>query len=264
MSRTAPIIDGIEENGMTSCRCKLLGGLRWVCLFIAIASVGGTSAAQSGPTAGWPDRPIRLILPSAAGGAGDLASRLVAQKLSERLGQQVIVNNRPGGSGIVGSTAVAHAAPDGYTIGLVTASTHAASPALKRNTPYDAVKEFAPIALIGNLPIVIASFPGLPAKNVSELVALAKSKPTSLNSAWAATLPYLAALVFCNETGIELSYVNHKGSGQAALDLIEGRIDLQFGTISPILALIRDGKLRPLALTSAKRTQSLPRRAGGG
>jgi tripartite-type tricarboxylate transporter receptor subunit TctC len=243
---------------MTSSPRELSGGLGWVCLFIAIVGAPGTSAAQSDSVAGWPDRPIRLILPTAAGGAGDISSRLVAQKLSERLGQQVIVENRAGASGVVGSVAVARAAPDGYTIGQVSASTHAASSVLTRNLPYDAVKDFAPISLIGTLPLVIAGYPGLPVRTIGELVAFAKSKPKLLNNAWAATLPYLSALLFCSEAGIELNHVAYKGSGQASLDLVEGRIDLQFGTISPILSLIRDGKLRPLAVTSAKRTDSLP------
>jgi tripartite-type tricarboxylate transporter receptor subunit TctC len=241
-----------------ACLRGLSNRLRWICLFMAIVGAPGISAAQPDSAAGWPNRSIRLILPSAAGGAGDITSRLVGNKLSERLGQQVIVDNRPGGNGIVGSTAVARAAPDGYTIGLVTASTHAASPALTRNMPYDVVQDFAPISLFGNLPIVIASFPGLPVKTVQELIALAKSRPKALNSAWAATMPYLAALVFCNEAGIEFSHVPYKGSGQASIDLLAGRIDLQFGTISPILALIQEGKLRALAVTSAKRTRSLP------
>jgi tripartite-type tricarboxylate transporter receptor subunit TctC len=243
---------------MTSSLRELSGGLRWICLFIAIVGTPGRSAAQSDTVAGWPDRPIRLILPTAAGGAGDISSRLVAQKLSERLGQQVIVENRAGASGVVGSVAVARAAPDGYTIGQVSASTHAASSVLTRNLPYDAVKDFAPISLIGTLPLVIATYPGLPAATIGELVAFAKSKPKSLANAWAATFPYLSALLFCSEAGIELNHVPYKGSGQASLDLVEGRIDLQFGTISPTLALLREGKLRPLAVTSGKRTDSLP------
>ncbi len=162
---------------MTSYLRELSRGLRWVCLFIARVGAPGTSAAQSDPVAGWPNRPIRLILPTAAGGAGDISSRLVAQKLSERLGQQVMVDNRAGASGVVGSVTVARAAPDGYTIGQVSASTHAASSALTRNLPYDAFKDFAPISLIGILPLVIASYPGLPVKTIAELVALAKIKP---------------------------------------------------------------------------------------
>jgi len=228
------------------------------CVLILAAIAPATVAAQPESSSTWPSRPIRLILPSAAGGAGDITSRLIAQKLSERLGQQVVVENRVGASGVVGSTAVARAAPDGYTLGLVTASTHAASPALTKNMPYDAEKDFAPITLIGILPIVVAAFPGLPAKNIAELVGMAKSKPGSLANGWAATLPYLTSLLFSTQTGIQLNHIPYKGSGQASMDLVEGRIQMQFGTISPILALLREGKLKPLAVTSAKRTESLP------
>jgi tripartite-type tricarboxylate transporter receptor subunit TctC len=214
--------------------------------------------AQSDPTAGWPNRPIRVILPSAAGGAGDIVSRLVAQKLGERLGQQFVIENRPGGNGIIGSAAIANSAPDGYTIGLVTASTHAAAPAIGQNMPFDAIKDFAPISLMGNLPIVLAVHPGLPAKDLKEFVALAKAKPKEINNAWGAAMPLLAALLFGKEAGIELNHIPYKGSGQASVDLVEGRIQAQFGTVSPILALIREGKLRALAVTSSQRTAALP------
>jgi tripartite-type tricarboxylate transporter receptor subunit TctC len=226
---------------------------------VSVAVLGMSLAlAQTASQSAWPNRPIRLILPSAAGGAGDTTSRLVAQKLSERLGQQVVVENRPGAAGVVGSTAIARAEPDGYTIGLLTASTHAASAALNRDLPYDAAADFAPISMIGDLPIVVAGYPGLSAKNLTDLVAAAKAKPNSIANGWAATLPYLAALLFSQRTGIRLNHIPYMGSGQASMDLVEGRIQIQFGTITPILALLRDGKLTPFAVTSAKRTAALP------
>jgi tripartite-type tricarboxylate transporter receptor subunit TctC len=225
---------------------------------LALVAAPASVAAQPDPSAGWPSRPIRMILPSAAGGAGDIVSRLIAQKLSERVGQQVVVENRTGGSGVVGSVAIAKAAPDGYTFGLSSASTHAASAALTRDLPYDAVKDFASITLIGSLPIVVAAYPGLPAKSLAELVAMAKAKPGSLNNGWAATLAYLAGLVFAQRAEIELNHIPYKGSGQASIDLMEGRIQMQFGTIASILGLIRDGKLRALAVTSGQRTRALP------
>lgn len=229
---------------------------RGIGLSILVGALPASAAAQS--EAAWPTRPIRVILPSAAGGAGDITTRLIAQKLSDRLGQQVVVENRTGGAGVVGSAAIANAAPDGYTIGLLSASTHAASPALTRDMPYDADKGFAPITLTGTLPIVLAVFPGLPVKSIGELVSAAKSKPGTLANGWAATLPYLTALLFASQAGVELNHIPYKGSGQAAVDLIEGRIQMQFGTISPILALLQEGKLKPLAVTSAKRARSLP------
>jgi tripartite-type tricarboxylate transporter receptor subunit TctC len=225
---------------------------------VAIAVKPSGAVAQTVGDSTWPNRPIRLILPSAAGGAGDIASRLIAQVLSQRLGQQIVVENRPGAAGVVGSTAIARAAPDGYTIGLLTASTHAASAALSVDLPYKADADFAPIAMIGDLPVVIAAYPGLPAKNIAEFVAAAKAKPGSIANGWAAMLPYLAALLFSQRTGIELNHIPYKGSGQASMDLVEGRIQVQFGTISPILALLREGKIKPLAVTSAKRSSMLP------
>jgi tripartite-type tricarboxylate transporter receptor subunit TctC len=228
------------------------------CVLLTALVVPPVAYAQSDPTAGWPNRPIRVILPSAAGGAGDIVSRLVAQKLGERLGQQFVIENRPGGNGIIGSAAIANSAPDGYTIGLVTASTHAAAPAIGQNMPFDAIKDFAPISLMGNLPIVLAVYPGLPAKDLKEFVALAKAKPKEINNAWGAAMPLLAALLFGKEAGIELNHIPYKGSGQASVDLVEGRIQAQFGTVSPILALIRQGKLRALAVTSSQRTAALP------
>jgi tripartite-type tricarboxylate transporter receptor subunit TctC len=235
-----------------------MGAVRAVGVAVAVALTASVAAAQTTDTSGWPNRPIRLILPSAAGGAGDTTSRLVAQKLSERLGQQVVVENRAGAAGVVGSTAIARAAPDGYTIGLLTASTHAASAALNPELAYKADADFAPISMIGDLPIVIAAYSGFPAKTLAELVSAAKAKPGSVANGWAATLPYLAALLFSQRTETQFNNVPYKGSGQASMDLVEGRIQIQFGTITPILALLRDGKLRPLAVTSAKRTGALP------
>ncbi len=230
---------------------------------VAIAVKPSGAVAQTVGDSTWPNRPIRLILPSAAGGAGDIASRLIAQVLSQRLGQQIVVENRPGAAGVVGSTAIARAAPDGYTIGLLTASTHAASAALSVDLPYKADADFAPIAMIGDLPVVIAAYPGLPAKNIAEFVAAAKAKPGSIANGWAAMLPYLAALLFSQRTGIELNHIPYKGSGQASMDLVEGRIQVQFGTISPILALLREGKIKPLAVTSAKRSEHAAQHADG-
>lgn len=228
------------------------------CGLLLLAMIGmATAHAQSDPHA-WPNRSIKLILPSAAGGAGDITSRLLAQKLSERLGQQVVIENRPGGNGIIGSMAIASATPDGYTIGMISASTHSAAPAIVQSMPFDAIKDFAPISLMGNLPLVLAVNPNLAAKTLPEFVALAKAKPKEITNAWGAAMAYLAALLFCKEVGIELNHIPYKGSGQAAVDLVEGRIHAQFGTVSPILSLIKDGKLRALAVTSRQRTAALP------
>jgi len=207
-----------------------------------------------------PDRPMRLIVPFPAGSATDTVSRILMQKLGVRLGQQVVVENRPGASGSIGIDMIAKAAPDGATIGLITASTHGVAPALGTKLPYDPIKDFKPIAMVGAAPYVLVMYPGVLAKTVAELVALAKTKPGELNygSAGLASVAHLAAALFASETGIELTHVPYKSSAQSSIDMITGRLDMQFATVAPTLQNIRDGKLRALATTGRKRVFVLP------
>jgi tripartite-type tricarboxylate transporter receptor subunit TctC len=183
----------------------------------------------------------------------------MAQRLSAKFGQQFIVENRPGASGTLGVDTVAKAAPDGTTIGLITASTHGVTPALGTKLPYDSINDFKPISMIGAAPYVLVLYPGIPAKSVTELVALAKTKPGQLNygSAGLASLAHLAAALFASDMGIELTHVPYKSSAQSSIDIITGRLDMQFATVGPTLANIRDGKLRALATTGRKRVSSL-------
>jgi len=147
-------------------------------LSIALASaVIATSAIAEAGEDGWPERPLRLVVPFPAGSSTDIIARIVAQKLSHRLGQQVVIENRAGASGNIGADAVAKAAPDGYTIGIATASTHAVATSLSPNLPYDPIRDFAPVAMIGSQPYVLVLHPALPARNLAELIALAKAKP---------------------------------------------------------------------------------------
>jgi tripartite-type tricarboxylate transporter receptor subunit TctC len=208
----------------------------------------------------WPQRVIRLIVSSAPGSAGDTVCRIVAQKLSERLGQQFVFDNRPAAGGTVASEALARSAPDGYTVGLVTTSTHAIATIFNANLPYDPIREFAPISVIGSSPYALAVFPGLPAKSVAELVALAKAKPRQLNNAVFGTtsLGHLAGVLFEQYAGVELNHVSYRSSAQAVVDTVAGRVELQFSTLAPAIPLIREGKLRALATTGAKRVASLP------
>jgi len=208
----------------------------------------------------WPAKPIRFIVPFPPGSAVDVVARLIGQRMGAALGQQFVIDNRVGASGSVGALALARAAPDGYTIGLATASTHAVAVSLNSNLPYDPLKDFAPIGMIGSSPYVLVVYPGVPAKSVAELVAAAKTKPRSLNyaSVGPASLANLAVELFSHSTGVQLTHVPYRSSAQALLDLIEGRIQMQFGTPGPTLPYIRDGKVRPLAVTSAKRLSSLP------
>jgi tripartite-type tricarboxylate transporter receptor subunit TctC len=225
---------------------------------VVVIAASAPSLAQSGAT--YPDRPVRLIVPFPAGSATDIVSRLMAQKFSVKLGQQFIVENRPGASGNLGVDMVAKAAADGYTLGLITASTHGVTPALGTKLPYDSITDFKPVSMIGAAPYVLVLYPGIAAKSIAELVALAKTKPGQLNygSAGLASLAHLAAALFANDTGIELAHVPYKSSAQSSIDIITGRLDMQFATVGPTLANIREGKLRALATTGRKRVSSLP------
>jgi tripartite-type tricarboxylate transporter receptor subunit TctC len=208
----------------------------------------------------WPSRPVHHIVPSEAGGAGDIVVRIINQRLSEKLGQQFITDNRPGAGGVVGVDALARATPDGYTIGQITASTQAAAAALKKSLPYDPVKSFALVSLTGSLPYVLAVNPKLPVKNLADLIALAKTRPGALSSAAFGTssMGFLASILFAVRAGVEFNQVPYRSTAQAMIDVVEGRVDMQFGTIAPTLPLIRAGKLRALGVTSAKRSPSLP------
>ncbi len=226
---------------------------------IALAMALATTAA-SAQTPDWPDRPVRLIVPFPAGSSTDIIARILGQRLSTRLGQQVVIDNRAGASGNIGADAVAKAAPDGYTLGIATASTHALAVSLSANLPYDPIKDFTPVAMIGGQPYVLVIYPGLPAHNISELIALAKAKPGALNygSAGVASLAYLATASFANLAGVKMTHVPYKSSAQSMTDIITGRLDMQFATIAPSLPNIRADKIRALATTGAKRSSALP------
>jgi tripartite-type tricarboxylate transporter receptor subunit TctC len=231
---------------------RLISALLMATVFAAVAY------AQPGDMR-WPERPIRMVVPFTAGSSSDTVGRLIAQRLGERLGQQVFVENRVGASGNVGSEVIARADPDGHTIGLANTSTHAVSASLA-TLSYDPIRDFAPVSMLGSSPFVLALFPGVPAHNVAELIALARSRPRLLNyaSAGPATLAHLSGALFEKLAHIELTHVPYRGTAQSTLDLLEGRVEMQFGTIPPTLAHIRAGKLRALAVTGAARNAALP------
>ena len=233
--------------------------VRLVAVMLSVMLTAGAAVAQTGD-GGWPDRPLRLIVPFPAGSSTDIIARILGQRLSTRLGQQVVIDNRAGASGNIGADAVAKAAPDGYTLGIATASTHALAVSLSANLPYDPIKDFTPVAMIGGQPYVLVIYPGLAARNVSELIALAKAKPGTLNygSAGIASLAHLAAALFANLADVNITHVPYKSSAQSVTDIITGRLDMQFATIAPTLPNIRADKLRALATTGAKRSAALP------
>lgn len=208
---------------------------------------------------GYPSKTVRLIVPFAAGGSTDIMGRLVAQKLSESWGQQVIVDNRPGGSTVIGTDIVAKSAPDGHTL-LVTPAPFTIVPSLLKKLPYDPAKDFAPITLINTTPLVVIVHPGVPAKNIKELVALAKAKPGVLNfgSSGSGGSNHLAGELFNAMANVKISHVPYKGNGPAMIDLLGGHIDMAYNGLTSALQHIKTGKLRALGVTSLKRSAALP------
>ena len=207
----------------------------------------------------FPSKPIQLVVPLGPGGINDIISRLIAQKLTESWGQAVIVVNKPGAGGIIGSEAVAKATPDGYTI-LMVYSSHMVNPSLYSKLPYDSVRDFAPITLVNTVNLVLTVSPLVQANSVKELIALAKSKPGTLNygTSGIGSLGHLAALRFANEAGIDVVQVPYKSAPEVTTALLRG--DASFYFDSPITALpfIRSGKVKALAVTSATRSSVLP------
>src|SRR5499426_2445867 len=230
--------------------------IRFIFALFAMALSSGPAGAQGWPT----ERPIRLIVPFQAGSSSDTIARIVSQKLAERIGQQIVVDNRVGASAMIGTEAVARSQPDGYTMGLANTTTHASATALSANPAYDPVKDFAPVAMIGSSPFVLLSAPKFPATDVAALIAMAKEKPGSISyaSAGPATMAHLSGALFEKMAGVRLVHVPYRGTGQSVVDLMENRIELLFGTIAPSLAHIRSGKMRAFATTGERRNAMLP------
>ena len=232
-------------------RRTLMGGI----------GLAGLSLAQrAGAQARYPERPVRLVVAFAPGGFTDIVARLVAAKLSEVLGQQVVVDNKAGAGGVIGTEVVAKAPPDGYTLLLGTISTHAMNPHLYAKLPYDPVKDFAPVARIANSPNILVVHPSVPAKSVAELIALAKAKPGDLKygSGGNGTSSHLAAEMFKAMAGVDIQHIPYRSTSNAATALLAGEISLMFDTLPSALPQVRAGKLRALAVTVAERVPSLP------
>jgi tripartite-type tricarboxylate transporter receptor subunit TctC len=223
-------------------------------LALALALTAGAACAQT-----YPAKAVRLVVPFLAGGSTDIVGRTVAQKLSEMWGQQVFVDNRPGGGTTIGTDMVAKAAPDGYTL-LVTPAPFTINPSLLAKLPYDALNDFAPITLINTTPLVMVVHPGVPAKNVKELIALAKAKPGKLNFGSSGTggSNHLAGELFDAMAGVKMVHIPYKGNAGALTDIVGGHLDVVYNGITSAIALIRGGKLRALAVTSLQRSAALP------
>jgi tripartite-type tricarboxylate transporter receptor subunit TctC len=215
-------------------------------------------AAAQAFAQGYPAKPVRLIVPYPPGGGNDTLGRLFAAKLGERLGQPFLVENRPGAGTMIGTEAAAKSAPDGYTILLSSIATHALSPNLYSRVPYDPVKDFAPITLLGIAPTVLVVNQDVPAKTLAELIAVAKTKQLAYASGGNGTPPHINAEVFKALAGVDLLHVAYKGGGPALVDLIAGRVHVMLDTAASAMPHVRSGKLRALALSAPKRSAEYP------
>ena len=224
---------------------------------LAALAVGRSAKAQPRWT---PDRPVRIVVPFAAGGSTDVTARLVGGALAERLGQTVVVDNRGGAAGNIGAEAVARAEPDGTTLLLATSSTNATNAALYKKLPFNPVRDFTPISQIAFIPNLLVVNPELPVNSIAELVAYAKARPGQLNygSGGSGSSLHLAAAVFAYRAGIDMVHVPYRGGAPVAADLVSGKLQLSFSPMVEVLAQVRAGKLRALGVTTAKRSALLP------
>ena len=208
----------------------------------------------------WPSKPVTIIVPFVPGGGTDLGARLMAQKLSTRWGQSVVVDNRGGAGGVVGADAVARAKPDGYTLLVGNLGTQSINPVLYKKLPYDPDKAFAPVSLIAELPFFVLARPNLPAANVRELIALAKKEPgkISFGSSGNGGAPHLSGEVFAAMSQTQLMHVPYKGGGAVMTDLIAGHVDLLFASVLESIGHVKNGKLKALAVTTTARSDSMP------
>lgn len=219
-----------------------------------LALVSGT------PCAAYPDQPVRLVVPFPPGGPTDIVARPLAQKLSESLGQQVIIDNRGGAGGNIGAGAVAKSTADGHTLLMGTVGTHAINATLYKNLTFDPVKDFAPVSLVAQAPVVLVVHPSVPAKTLKEFVALAKSNPGQITfgSAGSGSPGHLTGELFKDMAVVDLVHVAYKGSAPAIIDLLGGQIQAMFDPIQATLSHVKAGKLRILGVSSPKRSSALP------
>jgi tripartite-type tricarboxylate transporter receptor subunit TctC len=234
---------------MKKTTCKFLLTL------LAGALVSTAALAQT-----YPAKPVRLVVPFPAGGATDVLARVISQKAAEKLGQQIVVDNRPGAGGTIGSDQVAKAAPDGYTLLIATGSTHSIGPIVNPRIPYNVERDFVPVGLVANTASVLVVPSSLPVKNLAEFIALAKSKPGQLNfgSSGNGTNSHLSGEVFKAQAGVFITHIPYRGTGLVLTDMIAGQIHMLIDNFVTAQPNIRDGKLRVLGVTSPQRLPFLP------
>lgn len=232
-----------------------MNSLLGICAGLAVALLPLLGSAQS-----YPNKPIRVILAVPAGATPDVTARLLTPGLSRLLGQQLVVDNRPGAGGLIGAEIASKATPDGYTVFISSPGALTILPHLRKSMPYDTLRDFAPISLISIGPFVLITHPSVPARTVKELVALAKAQPGKLSyaSAGNGVANHLAMEMFKHMTGVDIVHVPYKGAPQAVIDVLAGNMNMMFNSIAPILAHIKTGRLRVLGVASAKRSPQLP------
>ncbi|MBM3554710.1 MAG: tripartite tricarboxylate transporter substrate binding protein [Alphaproteobacteria bacterium] len=224
------------------------------------AALGAAFAAAAAAQANFPERPVRMVVPFPTGGSTDIVARLVAPKMSEILGQQVVVENKGGAGGSLGSDIVAKAAPDGYTLLLGTISTHAINPALYKSLPFDPVKSFEPISLLVIVPNVVVVHPSVPAKTIQELIAHLKKKPGKLSyaSSGNGTPLHLSGELFKSLTGTDMTHIPYRGAGPALIDVTSGQVPVMFDNLPASIGHVKQGTLRALGITTLKRSSAMP------
>jgi tripartite-type tricarboxylate transporter receptor subunit TctC len=225
---------------------------RWLLAAAFVLCAAGASAQD------YPSRPITLIVPYAAGGGNDVMARVVAEKMSKSLGQQIVIENKGGAGGSIATRQIAKAAPDGYTLGLGGTGTHAINPTLYPNVGYDPRKDFAPVGLIATSALVVLVNNAVPAKTIPELIALAKGKSLTYASAGVGSGIHLGAELFATLADVKLTHIPYKGSSPALTDLVGGHVAIYFSSLPPAISLVRDGKVRALAVTGPKRSANFP------
>ena len=227
------------------------------CFGVALLSVAAMAAAQA---QGYPSKPVRLIVPYPAGGTTDIIARVAAQQLSERLKQPFVVENKGGANGAIGSAEVARSPADGYTLLMGTASTHGINSAVYKTLPYDAVKDFAPVTIVASTPNIIAVHPSVPAKNLQELLALAKAQPGKLNygSTSLGGSPHMSAELLKMMAHVDMLHVPYKGAAPMLTDLMGGQVQVGFDNLPSTINFVRSGKVRAIAVTTAQRWPGAP------
>ena len=238
-------------------RRTLLRGLPVVALAgLAIAPV---AVAQDDPAA-WPEQPVTILVPYAAGGNTDMFARLLAEELDKAFGQRFLVENKPGGNANIGTAELARAEPDGYTLGMGTVATHAINPSVFEDLPFDPAEDFAPVSLVATLPNVLVVNPELEAESVPELIELLKANPDTYTfaSSGVGTSQHVSGELFMVRTGTRMTHVPYKGSGQLIMDVVGGHVDLSFDNIPTAAQQAKAGAVRPLAVTSLERSDLLP------